>query len=330
MRFYRMHQFVKTVVRRLFQEKEWMMMKKQMVYTMIFLLMMLLSACDNNDYDQDKSAEVKIYYIDTNSSKIVSESYTPNESEKEKLVEELLIALKQGPKNVIYKSALPDTVTIKGFKIDGDRLIINFDVAYNDLKGIPEVLCRATIVKTLSQVNGVEYIEFNVNDQPLKDSNGVVISRPMTDEDFIENIGDETNYKVALYFTDEGGKVLIDYITNVYYTGSSSIEELVMNQLINGPTEIGLYRTIPEGTILLDISTKDGICNVDFNEKFLEDITNVDDEVVIYSVVNTLVELPNINKVQFTINGEVQKTYREDIAFDTFFERNLTLLKDSK
>lgn len=307
-------------------------MGKRLTFTVLLLLLVLLTGCSNKNKknDLDQTAEVKVYYIDTTSSTIVSEKFTPSVTGKDGMVGELLYALKQEPKNVIYKSALPEMVKVNEFYFsEDDRLTINFDTSYYDLKGIPEILCRAAIVKTLSQIDGVEYIEFYVNGQPLKNTGGeVVIS--MTDEDFIESIGDETNYKASLYFTNENGDELIEYITDIYYTGTSTIEELVINQLINGPTKAGLYPTIPEGTTLLDVNTKEGICYIDFNEKFLENVSGIKNEVVIYSVVNSLVELPNINKVQFLINGEVQKTYRENLAFDKLFDRNLDLIKGSK
>ncbi len=238
--------------------------------------------------------------------------------------------LKKAPKSVLSKSALPDTVTVNKYDLSKDGgLTIDFDTAYNELTGIPEILCRAAIVKTLGQVSGVEFIQFNINGQPLQDSNGEVVSS-MTADEFLESIGDETNYKVSLFFTDKKGDTLIEYVTNLYYSGTSSLEELVVNQLINGPTETGLYQTIPEGTVLLDVNTKDGVCYVDFNEKFLDNTKDINDKVVIYSVVNTLVELPNINKVQFLVNGQVQKTYRENVPLDGLFERNLDLVRDSQ
>lgn len=91
-----------------------------------------------------------------------------------------------------------------------------------------------------------------------------------------------------------------------------------------------MLKTIPDGTELLNVSTKDGICYVDFNEKFMDKMEGIKDEVVIYSVVNSLVELSTINKVQFTINGEIKKNYREGISFDGLFERNLDLVEGSK
>ena len=53
----------------------------------------------------------------------------------------------------------------------------------------------------------------------------------------------------------------------------------MINQIINGPTELGLYPTVPEGTTLLNVTTKESICYVDLNEKFLEKLPNISDEV---------------------------------------------------
>ena len=50
----------------------------------------------------------------------------------------------------------------------------------------------------------------------------------------------------------------------------------------------------------------------------------------IYSVVNTLIELPNVNKVQFSIDGEQVLKYNESMSFGEPFERNLDIVKEKK
>lgn len=295
----------------------------------LIISILFLSACHKGNGAELSAGEYHIYYIDSKTSGIVSESYVPVEHNKEQLVGELLSVLRSEPKNMVYKKAIPDTVTVREYTFSNDQLVINFDTNYSELTGIAEVLCRATIVKTVCQIPGIEFVLFNVNGQPLIDSNGVQIGL-MTDEFFIENTEAETNYKVTLYFANEAGDKLVESDTNIYYTGTGSIEELVIKQLINGSTEVGLYDTIPEGTTLLNVSTKEGICYVDFNEKFLEKLPGISDEVAIFSVVNSLAELPNINKVQFFINGQITETYREGTPFSGPFERNLTISEESE
>lgn len=295
----------------------------------LLLVIVLLTSCSGKDIEADEGKkEYQIYYIDGKSSGIVSEGYVPLGEDTKELVAELLEMLQRDPENMVYKKAIPENVTIKDYSIIDEQLILNFDAKYSELKGIPEILCRATIVKTLCQIPGIDFVLFNVNGQPLIDSNGVQIGL-MTSEFFIENTGAETNYIVTLYFANETGDLLKTTTRNIFYTGTAPIEELVINQLINGPTEMGLYATIPEGTTLLNVSTKESICYVDLTEKFLEKLPGITDEVAIYSIVNSLVELPGINKVQFRINGQIVETF-QNTSFGVLFERNLTINEDNQ
>lgn len=301
---------------------------KRVFNIMLLIMVLLLTSCSGNNEAQVSKNEYMIYYLDSKSLGIVSEGYIPEGDSKEELVVELFEVLQSEPTNMVYKKAIPEEVTIKDYSIVGNQLIINFDTNYSQLTEIPEVLCRATVVKTMCQIPGVDFVLFNVNGQPLIDSNGVQTGL-MTAEFFVENTGAEINYKVTLYFANETGDLLKITTRNIFYTGAAPIEELVVNQLINGPTEMGLYETIPEDTTLLNVSTKESICYVDFNEKFLEKLPNITDEVAIYSVVNSLVELPGINKVQFRINGQSIETFGST-AFDVLFERNLSINEDNQ
>ncbi len=294
---------------------------------LLFVLIVCLTGCGKGEKQQDLKAKYNIYYLDTKSLGIVSETYEPTGTTKEELVEELLRALKTEPQNVVYKRAMPDTVAIKEYTFSEDKsLTINFEASYGELKGISEVLCRATIVKTLSQIPGLDYIIFNVNGQPLIDSNGMKIGL-MTKDDFIETIGAQTNYKVTLYYAAEGGETLVDTTTVIEYSGSGSIEEIIINQLINGPISLGMYKAIPDGTTLLNVNSREGICYVDFNEKFLEPIPGISEEATIYSIVNSLAELPDISKVQFMINGKLLESFHDFSPFNGFLERNLEILE---
>ena len=68
---------------------------------------------------------------------------------------------------------------------------------------------------------------------------------------------------------------------------------------------------------------------MDLNEKFLDKLPDISDEVAIYSIVNSLVELPGINRVQFRINGQTMETF-QNTPFEVLFERNLTINEDNQ
>ncbi len=302
-------------------------MKRTYILMTILLMVVILAACDKGNNTSDQGTEVSIYYINSKTSSLASEPYNMISEDRDEQIEELLYMLKINPENLLYKSALSDLVTVKEFSFNQDSsLTINFEPNYHEITGINEVLCRAAIVKTITQLPSVEFIQFAVNGQPLMDSNENLVGI-MTKEDFIDNTGTET--KVKLYFTNAKGNALVDYVTDITYTGTGSLEELVLKELMKGPSQIGMYPTIPEGTALLQVEMKEGVCYVDLNSKFLDKLPDLKDEIVIYSVVNTLVELPYISKVQFLINGQVQPTFGDGIPFDGFFERNLSLIDES-
>lgn len=301
-------------------------MRRLSVYIIILLCSLLFGSC-SRDNDKSEGKAVDIYYINSKTLGLVKESYTLIGSTKEDQIQELIYMLQQKPpKNALYKNAVLQDISVKWSFDNSGSLLVDLGTAYSDLSNVDRVLCRASIVKTLSQISGVEIFQFSVGGQPPTDEE----AGALTADDFVDSMEANNIYKAKLYFANKDGDALIEYQADIDLSGDESIEELVIQQLINGPTELGMYGTVPEGTVLLNASKADGICTVDFNEKFLEKLPNITTEVAIYSIVNTLAELPDIHKVQFTINSEVQKTYGETEAFDKTFERNLDLVKEQE
>lgn len=88
-----------------------------------------------------------------------------------------------------------------------------------------------------------------------------------------------------------------------------------------------IQATIPKDTILNKVTLKEHTCYVDFSEQFLNKPDGITAEVAIYSVVNTLIELPDITKVQFSINGKQELFYNDSMPFGDVFTRNLDLVQ---
>ena len=74
------------------------------------------------------------------------------------------------------------------------------------------------------------------------------------------------------------------------------------------------------------VMTKYGVCYVNLSKAFLQKQGNLRDEVVLYSFVNSLTELPNVNKVQFMIDSETEISFGEHSYLNAPFERDLALV----
>ncbi|MBR1440375.1 MAG: GerMN domain-containing protein, partial [Lachnospiraceae bacterium] len=115
---------------------------------------------------------------------------------------------------------------------------------------------------------------------------------------------------------------------DVVYNSNISLEKIVLEELIKGPEEGAAYGpTINPETKVISVSVKDGTCYVNFSEQFLKQPYTIKSDVTIYSIVNSLSELSNINKVQLSINGETNTTYLDSVTLTTVFERNLDIIE---
>ena len=294
----------------------------------------LCTGCQKNS-DED----YKGYYIfglDANETKVAYEKYTPVSKNTEELVEEFLNKMSDKPEDVYMKKAVPDDVTIDNYVIsEEESLSIYFNSSYGNYTGVPEILRRAAIVKTLCQVPGVEDVQFYVAGQPLTTSNMEAVGI-MTASQFIDNTGGETSYKqnatLNMYFSDYKGTALVEVPVEITYDATIPLEQLAIEQLMKGPYSIeginkkSVLPTIPAGTRLNNVTIKENTCYVDFSSDFLNKRKSVTSDVAIYSVVNTLVELPAINKVQFSIDGGQVLEYSDSVGFGEPFERNLDLV----
>ena len=293
-----------------------------------------ISGCNNQVKEQILEDEnyYKIYYVNNLEDKLVSEDYFAKEDKTDKLVKELIGRLTSIPDGITLKKPIPDEVKIKGIKIKDDCVTINFSETYKQITGISEILRRACVVKTLCQIDGINKVEYTIEDQPLMYSELNPVGA-MSADDFIDNTGGETTYyqnvQVSLYYTDLEGKKLFQTRHNVEFDGTISLEELVVRQLLAGPLEDDkLSPVLPAGTKINKVSLKDGICYVDFSKEFLEGRDGVYDDVIVYSVVNSLSDIGNVSKVQFWIDGKPVSSYRETVQIDLPIERKFDIIAE--
>lgn len=309
-----------------------------MAAVVIMLLALCLIACAKNDTDDMPDAEdedgIRVYCVDAAKTHLCWESYTPKSNIPARQLDELILCLEKEPENEKYRRLMPESVDITDYFFGSDgQLIVEFNRAYSDLNTIDELLCRAGTVRTLCQLEDVEYVEFYVEDSPLI-RNDYPIGQ-MRDSDFIDNTGNNSELRqkvnLTVYFADKTGEMLEESLLVVENSGQMTMEQLVLEQLLNGPLDVQteMTATIPEGTVVNKITTRDGVCYVDLNEAFLTTREGISGEVTVYCVVNSLVELPNVNKVKFTIDGQAVKTYGQ-MQFDDYFARRPELIVTEK
>ena len=145
-----------------------------------------------------------------------------------------------------------------------------------------------------------------------------IVKQKKNNDEYIpqEEISDDQSREtiVSLYFADKETGLLKPEarLVNVKDLIKSPYNTLV-ELLISGPKNDKLKVVIPENTKLLNVSLDKECLTLDFSSEILN--YNKDDSMLknnlIYSIVNTVTELNEVNKVKFLVNGQASSDFEE-------------------
>lgn len=312
---------------------------KRTLYLIIALLLAgsLLAGCtdvrDAGSASETSSGSVRRYFLNEDADQLIEESYVPANEAKTPGIEELIVASAQESADEGRVPLLSGGIQILTQRVEDGVLTLNMSSDYAELDAAHELLTRAGLVKTFTQVEGVSAVSFLVNGAPLLDSQGEEIGK-LTPENFVENAGRSihsyTSAKMRLYFTDESGSILLPEDRSVYYSSNEPLEKAVVDELIRGTSKEGCFPTLSPDTKILSVAIQEGICYVNFDESFRSSLLSVREDIQIYSIVNSLADTCHVNKVQFTINGKSNLTFRENMKLDMLYEKNDLLVQSNE
>lgn len=304
--------------------------KRAASLALVSVMLMLLCSCESNEKSTEYSGYY-IYYVEEGNTKLASEKYKAKSTETIPLIEEFIAQLSKDGSGK-KERAISEELSVNGYNLLDGILTVDFGTQYNEMTDAREVLMRAAIVLTLSQIESVDYVAFTVNDEPILRGDGTMVGN-MQATDFVDNLGNENNIysatRFVLYYAGKDGTKLKEYDVIQNYYGDKSKEEYIVEKIIQGPEKEGYISTLSPDTQLLDVSTTDNICYVNFGDNFLSEQTGVSAELTIYSIVNSLSELNYVHKVQICVNGVSNITYK-GVSLENAFIRNLDHIETSK
>lgn len=306
-------------------------MKKTNILLLLFVLLMC-AGCKKQDPAQEGQAYT-IYEVNKEETKVIERTIYTKESDPGNLVALFMDELAYVSGNAEARPAIPSTVTLNTIEYLDGTVTLNFGTDYSSLSLFGEILSRAAIVRTLTQIEEVKYVTILVDSSPLLNPSGVPVG-VMTAEQFIDNSGNVINTEeiasLTLYFANADGDKLVKVNREVVYNSNIALEKLVLEQLIKGvlEEEEEAYPTIDPMTKIVAVTVRDGVCYINLDENFLVPTGNASPEVVFYSIANSLAELNNVNKVQFFVNGENELVYEETMSLSEVYGRNLELVEE--
>lgn len=283
-----------------------------------------LIGCGKGEQFAEGVPHCTIYYLNSAGTQLVGSEYGTVETEKEELVQELLAKMTSVPADLDCQSAIPERIETITFRIEENVLYLYADANYSLMNSVQEILCRAALTKTLTQIEGIDYLSIYCAEQPIVDGAGNPVGM-LSASDFVDSIRDVNSFEkteLTLYFANEAGDKLVEEKREVMRNTNTSLEKLIVEQLIEGPAESGTYATLPKDLKLLNISVNESMCSINLDGTFLNSTLEVREYIPIYSIVNSLSELSTVSRVQIRINGSQDAVFRDQIPLNTVFERN--------
>ena len=291
----------------------------------VVLLAAALSGCGAANTDTSKPGGLTLYYItsDIDSLVTVPSSIDPNAYDGQNGLSEPPDSGKNAP--------LSDENGFVSATIVDNQVVLDFDDRISGKDVITRTLIMAAATRTITQMKGIDSVSGTINGSPMLNSAGMVIG-PMSADSFLDNEGlqitAEERTQLTLYFANETGDGLTRVTRTVVYSGNIPMDKLVVMQLILGPQDNeDAYPVIDPNTKLINVTTQDGTCYVNLDSSFLAPGVNVTNDVAIYSIVDSLIELGSVNKVQFLIDSDSDVMFRETISLNTQFDRNLDIVE---
>ena len=289
----------------------------------------LLSGCGGK-----KESEVTgnyICYMNIEETTLVKKEYTIPEGSLDDQIGAMLSAMQEKTDSDDDKSVCPKGLSVEGCEAEDTKLELYFGSDYYSMTVDEEVLFRAAIVQSLGQLDGIDYIAFYVDKKPLEDIEGQVVGY-MRPDDFVHNIGSSLHSnqigEFILYFADLKDEKLVEDKTSIRYNSNMSKEKVIMEQLLKGPADDEMAAVIPADTKVLGISVKDHICYVNLDEGFLNVTYPVDPNLIVYSIVDSMIANSVANQVQISVNGKTDIKYMDMVDLSKPLEFRRDFIKE--
>lgn len=287
---------------------------------------LFFSACAKGGADK---RGIRIYYLNKADYGIKEQEYVPEANDRDRIIEELIAKLCVQPKEMTLRAP------ISGFRLlssetKGRIVTLNFSEEYYDLSAVEEVLTRTAVVNTMCSFAEVDGVYFLVEGEAFHDADG---EEPgvMEPSQFIYNSYTEMrNYervRLHLYFAGETGDRLVDAFRTVVYNSNMPLERIVLEQVILGPNGSFAYPTVNSETRVINVTTRDRCCYINLSSDFLYGQPGVTAQTAIYSIVNSLCELPSVESVQISVEGNADVTFMESISLMGSFSMNRDLVE---
>ena len=301
------------------------------VPALIIIAAVIAAICFINYDMSTEKMTVDLYFMNEDGTGIVSEPHDIRYRDSNELIQNTIKKLMAGPSSSKRGDVIPDGTDVQSLRAGTDAsLIIDFSGEFITEDKSKNVLDTYAVVKTLCSTGYVAVVKITVNGAPVTDRDGNELGFISASDINLETETYSSEMRdITLYFADSGGKGLVKENRTIKITDQQPVEQYIINELIKGPGNGSLEPLLSDDTILVSVDIEDNICYLNFKSSFIKANTGSSDheKLVIYSIVNSLTEIPTISRVQFYMDGKRVENFGT-VPIKDCISRNTDIIDD--
>ncbi len=275
---------------------------------LLLILSVLLSACNQtNQQAVISEVEVDIYYPTKGNEGLGTEKRDIEYKDINELYTKTIQEYLKGPQDEEkFEGGYANTSSLLNIIIKDSDITINLSREFNIFSGVlHEAAVIASFVNTMVQFEEINRVRLLVEGKDLIAPSGV----PYGFLEYTDFIADGNTAEIILYFANSQATHVVAEKRIINIKKDADKEELlkrIVEELIKGPAEENLYKTIPEQVRVNNLSIEDNLVRIDFSEEMHTKHSRgaAGEYMTISSLVNTITEVEGINKVLPTVAGQ--------------------------
>lgn len=227
----------------------------------------------------------------------------------------------EGPVSPELESPFPANAEFLDITVQSQCANVTVNAAIAALQGIDLTIALSAVSKTMLQFSEIQSVRFTAQNILLGGQESLLF----TQESLVlyDDSAQSQQVSLKLYIPGNDGAYLIEQIEQINKKLSGSLPEYLLQRLKVCTEEAG-QNVFPAQASVLDTAIENGVCTVDFSDEFLTEkpTTAQEERLLLFSIVNTLTGIDNIDAVRIIVAGEPVERY-------VYFDLSENLYRDT-
>ena len=275
---------------------------RKRLFAALLALLLLASLPGCRAEKAEEGPTLTVYYVSTldygEGGSFVEPVHVPLQSGTDQ-IHTALHSLEEPPPQSGLATAFIRGTRIESYLLEGSVIRVDLSPAYIGLSELEQTAVKACLTLTLCGLDEIEAVDLCVDGSTVAE--GLEPSLLM-----VENTdSNELEKRLLLYFPDSAGRYLVPEYRVLTVGRDKLTAEYVMEELLEPEPGEGRHSPFPEGTRLLSVEQKNGVCTVNLSREFIDRRggTAAEQRMCVYSIVDSLTRIDGVERVRFRVEG---------------------------